>query len=91
MIAVRVVLGGRRMIEQLAKIDEMLLRGRPLGQRDRLPFADEFLGVSPGPVSTKSPGERYARAAAIPRQSTRLAKYTSPDSAVIQKLTGQSE
>ena len=31
MIAFRVVLGGRRVIEQLAEIDEMLLRRRPFG------------------------------------------------------------
>ena len=43
MVADRIVLGRRRMIEQPAKVDEMLLRGRALGERDRLPFADEFL------------------------------------------------
>ena len=43
MVAERIVLDRRRMIEQPAKVDEMLLRCRAFGQRHRLPFADEFL------------------------------------------------
>jgi hypothetical protein len=43
MVAERVVLRRRRMIEQPAKVDEVLLRGRAFSQSDRLPFADEIL------------------------------------------------
>ena len=43
MVADRIVLGGSRVVEQPAEVDEMLLRRRPFGQRHRLPFADEVL------------------------------------------------
>ena len=61
--------------------------------------ADRFKAVSlrstplirPAPLATFPPQGGKERYAATPRQSARLAKYTPPDSAVIQKLTGQSE
>jgi hypothetical protein len=43
MVANGIVLGRRRVAEQAAEVKEMLLRRRPLGQGDRLPFADEVL------------------------------------------------
>ncbi len=43
MVAHRIILGGRRVVEEPAEVDEMLLRGLALGQRDRLPFLDEIL------------------------------------------------
>ena len=43
MVASGIVLCGRRVIEQAAKVDKMLMRRRALGQRHRLPFADEVL------------------------------------------------
>ena len=42
-VAVGVVLGRRRVVEQPAQIQEMLLRRRALGQRMGFPFADEIL------------------------------------------------
>jgi hypothetical protein len=36
------------MIEQPAEVDEMLLRGLPLGERGRAPFVDELLGGHDG-------------------------------------------
>lgn len=46
MVPLGVVLGWRRVAEQPAEVDEMLLRGLALGQRCRLPFADEVLRVT---------------------------------------------
>jgi hypothetical protein len=37
------------MLEQLAEVEEVGMRGRPLGERDRFPFFDEFSG-SQGPA-----------------------------------------
>ena len=42
-LAGRIVLGRGRVFEQTAEIEKMLLRGRALGERDRLPFVDELL------------------------------------------------
>jgi hypothetical protein len=38
-----IVLYGGRMIDEAAKIDEMLLRRLPLGERDGIPFPDELM------------------------------------------------
>ncbi len=43
MIADRIVLRRGRVIEEPAEVDKVLLRRRALGQRHRLPFADEIL------------------------------------------------
>ncbi len=43
MVAGGVVLGRGRVADEAAEVEEMLLRRRPLGQRHRLPFADEVL------------------------------------------------
>jgi hypothetical protein len=40
----RVRRNGVLMLEQAAKVEEMGVRGRSLGERDRLPFFDEFAG-----------------------------------------------
>jgi hypothetical protein len=39
----RIVLDRRRMVDEAAEIDEMLLRCLPLGERDGLPFPDELM------------------------------------------------
>ena len=43
MVADRIVLGRGRVLDETAEVEKMLLRGRALGERDRLPFADEVL------------------------------------------------
>ena len=43
MVAHWIILGGRGVVEQPAEVNEMLLRRRAFGQRDRLPFLDEIL------------------------------------------------
>jgi len=43
MVARRVLLGRGRMFDDPAEIEEVLLRGAALGERDRLPFSDEVL------------------------------------------------
>jgi hypothetical protein len=43
MVADRVILGRGWMFDELAEVEKMLLRGAALGERDRLPFADEIL------------------------------------------------
>jgi hypothetical protein len=40
----RIRSGGRRMIQQMAQIDEMLVTGRPLGKLDLRPFLDNRRG-----------------------------------------------
>ena len=42
-LARRIVLYRGRMVDEAAKIDEMLLRRLPLGERDGLPFPDELM------------------------------------------------
>ena len=53
-LAQRVGLGGLRMSEDLAQVEEVLLRGRPLGEFALPPFRDEPRDVHDGKVS----GER---------------------------------
>src|SRR5208337_3765184 len=43
MIADRVILNWCRMVEQAAKVDEVLLGGGAFGERHRFPFANEVL------------------------------------------------
>ena len=52
MIAPWIVFGGRRMIEEATQVDEMFVRRRSFGERDRLPFANEVLRRHRGGVQS---------------------------------------
>ena len=41
--AFRIGLSGRRLAEELAEVEEMLVAGRSLAERRALPFGDELL------------------------------------------------